>query len=1155
MTSILNFANNDNIYAQAPLFAELLAGYTAHNKKVILVYHSVNDLAQSLDHLYFFYPHLRSVLTIPAHEDSHIYSKIPYTPLARMTKLASYFQLALGNYPAILLTSYYGLLERIPNNLLSHAQILTKKDHVDRACLIKALFTLGYTKVMHVSEKGSFAVRGSIIDIFIAHEDKPIRLDFFGDEIESIKYFDENSQRSLGSIDTITIGPAQSIIFDNISKKCAHHKLKNLADEINFPTTKLKDILRQIDDDTYFYGIDKLWPAFNDKPTSSILDLYGQNLPHIIYIDKDAIFASINNFIINTNEHYNKAIVNDLIFSPHEYYLDPDDLKHKLYQCDSFNITSINTKNSITFLSKATSYLRDDILKASLSSKDDEPYLLKPLAVAIKLFHQQEMVVILPVSSKEHEDKLIALLNPLHINMQRLKNLDNILDAHDLYKPHIQAYTLVSNHDLHEGAIFTSLKLVFIAENDIFGKRSKRGSGKKHSFATSIGDLAIDDYVVHLDHGVGQFKGLVRLAVLGIEHDYILIHYAHNEKLYVPTHKINLIKPHGGNNLIKLDKLGGHLWANKKNKVNEAVMAMAQELLSLYAKREVVTRPPFMAPNIHFAEFAESFAFETTKDQQKAIDDVINDMQQHRPMDRLVCGDVGFGKTEVAMRAAMLAILSNKQVVILAPTTVLAQQHGLTFKERFKNTGAHIAVLSRFLKSSEVNKIIDDISNHKIDIVIGTHRLLSPDIKFSDLGLIIIDEEQRFGIKAKEHMKRMRTKADILAMSATPIPRTLQMSYLGIRDLSMIETPPIDRRVIETQVVQFDDDIIKEAINRELSRHGQIYFVNNRIQNINAMKDYLQLLVPHAKIMIAHGQMAENDLEMVMLSFINHDIDILVCTTIIETGIDVPRANTMFINHADDFGLSQLYQLRGRIGRSSDKAFAYLLIEKPAELLTPIAKTRLEILYQFSELGAGFRIAQHDLELRGAGDLLGKSQHGHISAVGYDLYAELLKNAVKTLKGQKDAEAIDPEIVLPISALLKENYCPDLQERMSFYQQLANADSIDKLKEIFLNLEDQYGPPPQEALALKISQKLKIALKSLQVQKLELKKNGDDIIVIITPSPHVVINKDKILAHNMKITPQHKIIQTFKSKLHHDINDEILHIGMLAIKNSQSILT
>ena len=548
----------------------------------------------------------------------------------------------------------------------------------------------------------------------------------------------------------------------------------------------------------------------------------------------------------------------------------------------------------------------------------------------------------------------------------------------------------------------------------------------------------------------------------------------------------------------KLDKLGGNAWQSKKKKVKQAVVAMAQDLLALYAKRELIQRPPFAPPDQHYYAFESDFPFVPTPDQAKATEEVLKDLQSDKPMDRLICGDVGFGKTEVAMRAAMMAVLGNKQVGILAPTTVLAQQHYLSFKERFRKFPVQVDVVSRFKTQKEVKQTLRDTFEGKVDILVGTHRLISDDVDFKNLGLLIIDEEQRFGVKAKEKLKRLRAQVDILVMSATPIPRTLQMGFFGVRDLSLIETPPPDRRAIRTSIVQFDDDVIREAVLRELNRNGQVFFVHNRVRSIYTTADYLKQLLPEARIGVAHGQMPERELEEMMLKFVNHEINVLLCTTIIETGIDVPAANTMFIDHAEDFGLSQLYQLRGRIGRSQARAFCYLMVPGKTSQLTPIARKRLEVLNRFSDLGAGFKVAQHDLELRGAGDLLGRNQHGHVASVGYDLYAELLKEAVEDLKGKVNVDVPDPEVNLPIAALLPDNYIHDLQERLSMYQRLATAEDGPAVYDVVEIIKDQYGQPPQEVLALAEIMLLKQRLKKLRARGLEAgfpphDQNGEEL--------------------------------------------------------------
>lgn len=1121
---------------------------------------------QRLKNLHFFnQAHALRIWSLPADERTAMHATAS-DPILSMERMASRFNIAIGEKPDILVMPAIGLLEKCPeaSDLQKHAQILITGDKLNRDKFIGALLTLGYAKVNVVLDRGTFSVRGSIIDVFVNGHKKPVRIDLFGDEIESIKYFDENTKRSIAPVESINIGGVRELFLDKDTQSLSEERLSELADQINYPTQKLNEKLRDISNAINFYGIEKLLPAFFPK-MGSILDLIlsswpKDNLPTIIFDDQEQIFEQLARHEENIDELHRQALIRgDLVFGPKDYYLGVDELKKQLTNFALTNISSNPKPGALAFASRNTADIRQDILQSmALAGKDPEQHLLKPLSTRIKKLHNENLTVVITVSSREHEAELKNLLQPFGLNIISLKEAPDWLHTQGaLDKPHIHAYTLVSKSALAFGGIFDFAKLAIIAEDDIFGHRTKRkgAHGKQQGFGTDIGDLEPGDLVVHVDHGVGKFAGLVRLNLRGVDNDYVLILYAKDEKLYLPVHRINLIKPHGGLNdgSVRVDRLGGTAWQSKKTKVKEAVMVMAQDLIKLYAKRSIVERPPFLAPDTHFYEFESAFEFETTDDQQKAIEDVINDMQKKQPMDRLVCGDVGYGKTEVAMRAAMLAALSKRQVAILAPTTVLAQQHGLTFKERFKNTAVNIAVLSRFQKHSEIKSVLEALRKHQVDIVIGTHRLLSDDVHFHDLGLMVVDEEQRFGIKAKEHLKKMRTKVDVLTMSATPIPRTMQMSYFGIRDLSIIETPPVDRRSIQTQIAQFDDAVIKEAILREISRGGQVYFVHNRVQSIEATAEYLRLLVPEAKIAVAHGQMGEDELEKKMLSFIAHEINVLVCTTIIETGIDVPSANTMFINDADDFGLSQLYQLRGRIGRSKERAFAYLLIKSSQEHLSPIAKTRLEILHKFSELGAGFRIAQHDLELRGAGDLLGKSQHGHMAAIGYDLYADLLKEAIKELKGQSEEDAIDAEVVLPISALISEQYCPDLHDRMRFYQRLACADSPEKISSVMLELEDLFGYPPDEVLGLKIIAEIKLLLKKIHGIKLEVTRavleGHFNVSISLSQKAPLDTNKLKAAMMNnstLRITPQQKIIQII-GNTHTDLHTALLEASKQAI--------
>jgi transcription-repair coupling factor (superfamily II helicase) len=691
-------------------------------------------------------------------------------------------------------------------------------------------------------------------------------------------------------------------------------------------------------------------------------------------------------------------------------------------------------------------------------------------------------------------ERLRELLRAHHLEIRQRPELD-VMDPSAIARlrdPSVHAWTWVAKPtDPARGADLAYANVVVVAEEEVFGRRARRSApARKGGFKTTLSDLKEGDFVVHVEHGVANFSGLTRLNLRGIEQDYLLLIYDGGDKLYLPVHRINLVQKYvgPGGQPPRVDKLGGAGWESTRRKVKAAVVAMAQDLLALYAKRELTKRIAHPEPDEAYWEFEGAFQFETTPDQQKAIDDVLADMRRERPMDRLICGDVGYGTTEVGMRAAMLTVCGKRQVAVLAPTTVLAQQHFQTFTERFKSTGAIVEVVSRFKSNAEVKDILARAKEGKVDILIGTHRLLSADVAWHDLGLILVDEEQRFGVKNKEAIKRWKANVDVLTLTATPIPRTLQMGFFGIRDMSVIETPPVDRRAIRTSILKFDDDVIREAMMRELSRGGQVYFVHNRVRSIQATADYLKKLVPEARTGIAHGQMTEDELEDVMMRFIKHELNVLVCTAIIETGIDVPSANTMFIDHAEDFGLAQLYQLRGRVGRSKERAFAYLLIPGGTEHLHPDARARLEILQRFSDLGAGFQVAQHDLELRGAGDLLGKNQHGHVAAVGYDLYAELLRDAVEELRGRNaaDLEVPDPEITLPVAAFIPDKYIPDMHERLQTYQRMATAKDGAEIYDVVGGLSDLYGEVPPEVSTLADVMVLKLKLKEMAARGLEL---------------------------------------------------------------------
>ncbi|HXH07048.1 MAG TPA: transcription-repair coupling factor, partial [Vicinamibacterales bacterium] len=634
------------------------------------------------------------------------------------------------------------------------------------------------------------------------------------------------------------------------------------------------------------------------------------------------------------------------------------------------------------------------------------------------------------------------------------------------------APVVVTTGALSRGFRLPAAALQFFAETDIFGVAAARGrpaprteGARARAFAAGLRDLKPGDHVVHVDHGVGLFTGLRRLAVGGETHEVLELRYAGDDKLYLPIERLDLIERYTGGARPTLDRLGGVTWERAKARVRRAMRDMAEELLKLYAARKAVAGHAF-SPDTHWQrEFEDAFQYELTPDQRAAIDEIKRDMEAPVPMDRLLCGDVGYGKTEVAMRAAFKAVLDGKQVAFLAPTTVLAFQHLKTLRERFAGFPVTIELVSRFRTRAEQKQVLADLAAGRVDIVVGTHRLLSKDVVFRDLGLLIVDEEQRFGVAHKERLKQLRTRVDVLTMTATPIPRTLNMALAGIRDMSIIETPPKDRLAIQTSVVKFDPQVIARAIRNELERHGQVYVVHNRVESIHSVASLVSRLVPEARVAVAHGQMSEEALERVMVDFVAHKYDVLVATTIVENGLDIPNANTIIVNRADRYGLAQLYQLRGRVGRSDRRAYAYLLIP-PEEGLSAVARKRLAAIREFSDLGSGFRVAALDLEIRGAGNLLGGEQSGHIEAVGLETYMKLLEQTIRELKGEPIEEPRRAAVNLRVDLRIDERYVPDMSQRLAIYRRAAGARDEAELERLLDEVRDRYGPLPDSVLNL-----------------------------------------------------------------------------------------
>jgi transcription-repair coupling factor (superfamily II helicase) len=1081
----------------------------AKDTPVVYVSRGVEDAVRDLR---FFAGPARAarVIALPADERTPYHATSP-DPMVVMERMATFHKIATGQRFDVLVLPPDALAKKgVPfAELQRMAEVIEKNQELDRAAVVKKLIVGGYSQVNTVEDAGTFALRGSILDIYFSGADKPVRIDLFGDTVESIKSFDPQSQRTLQTFDSVSVGPAREVHLDETTVPRASKRLRELADEVDYPTKKLRELVADLDNRVAFFGIEGLLPAFYDaleSPLAVIDRAVGKDDYVVVVDDLDAVRGAVDVAVADHDEHRRQALLRgDLCFPVSDFLDDKDTVSAAIRAHRCVDLAGLVIENdaaqALTITTKPTSDIRSDILRETTRADAQHDLsghgLLAPLVKRIHDWRSKKRTVLFPVHSLGGVERLRDLLRAHRLEIRALSDKEwvDVTDAEQIGRlrdPSVHAWTWIAKPgDPARGAELPFDNVVVVAEEEIFGKRARRSApSRKGGFKTTLSDLKDGDFVVHVEHGVATFQGLTRLNVRGVEQDYILLVYDGNDKLYLPVHRINLVQKYvgPGGAAPRVDKLGGTAWESTRKKVKAAVVAMAQDLLALYAKRELTKRSVHPEPDEAYWEFEAAFTFETTPDQQKAIDDVLSDMRRERPMDRLICGDVGYGKTEVGMRAAMLAVCGKRQVAVLAPTTVLAQQHFQTFTERFKGTGAIVEVISRFKSTAEVKDILTRAKEGKVDILIGTHRLLSADVGWSDLGLILVDEEQRFGVKNKEAIKRWKANVDVLTLTATPIPRTLQMGFFGIRDMSVIETPPVDRRAIRTSIIKFDDDVIREAMLRELTRGGQVYFVHNRVRSIQATADYLKRLVPEARCGIAHGQMTEEELEDVMVRFMKHELNVLVCTAIIETGIDVPTANTMFIDHADDFGLAQLYQLRGRVGRSKERAFAYLLIPSAAENLHPDARARLEILQRFSDLGAGFQVAQHDLELRGAGDLLGKNQHGHVAAVGYDLYAELLREAVEELRGRGAGEldVPDPEITLPVAAFIPDKYIPDMHERLQTYQRMAQAKDGAEIYDVVGGLSDLYGDVPPEVSTLADVMVLKLKLKEMAARGMEL---------------------------------------------------------------------
>ncbi len=1027
--------------------------------------------------LAFYHGQPKQIAVLP-HWEIGPYEALSPRPDMEAARVATLAALQASELRAVVLT-VRSLMQRVmPAAVLAGLrEELQTGSEVSREVLLRRLMELGYHAVPLVEDQGTFSVRGNILDVFPPTEEQPVRMEFFGDHIERMRPFDAASQRSDSRLlQRLQLLPAREMVLAGAHLDYFCNALKQRCDQLNIVRTQREALLEEIREGLLAPGHAFLMPL-NYGALDCFFDYAQGGL--WVTVDPPAVEQETDRFAAEIREGEQRmAARGELHVAAHELFLDPQQLATALAARPRIDLCALELlrldeqRPRYRFVVQGNGDLRETAQTGSLAAY---------LTTRLQAMSAEGWRVLLVCHQQGQAERLQDLLEPHGLRLSLKEGVKP-----DRLQPGQLALTL---GDLSAGFRLPDEKLAVICEEEIFGRRSRRrglSEARAQAMLSSLAELREGDYVVHADHGIGIYRGLLHLATGQVEGDFLHIEYAGQDKLYLPVERIEKVQKYlgGEGHSPRLDRMGGSAWEKAKLKARAAVEELARELLQLYARRSMSLAFRYSPPDHLFREFEAAFPYEETPDQQAAIDEVLADMQSEQPLDRLICGDVGYGKTEVAIRAAYKAVLDNRQVAVLVPTTVLARQHWQSFQERLQGSPVTVEMLSRFRSAAEQKAVLKRAAAGQVDIVIGTHRLLQRDVRFKDLGLVIVDEEQRFGVSHKERLKKLRAEVDMLTLTATPIPRTLHMSLLGLRNLSVIDTPPVDRQAIRTYVTRFDDDLIRQAVLRELRRGGQVFFVHNRVQSIDAMASFLCTLVPEARIAVGHGQMPEKALEGVMLDFIEGRSNVLVCSTIIENGLDIPRANTIIVNRADCFGLSQLYQLRGRVGRSDRRAYAYLLI--PGEgALTREARERLRVLQELTELGAGFRIASHDLELRGAGDLLGGRQSGQIAAIGFEMYSELLEETVQELQGRAKEDRVDPEIRLGLSAFLPEKYLPDPNQRLVFYKRLAAADDEGELYRVADELRDRYGTLPEPARLLLEVMKLRVVLKELRIEQAE----------------------------------------------------------------------
>ncbi|WP_303194798.1 transcription-repair coupling factor [Thomasclavelia spiroformis] len=1080
----------DNILKQNLAFNALLNG------KGNIVVNDVSDEALLLTSA--FLKLKRNIVVVKAnqYEANMLYQKVMLLNEKDVSLFAvdeSYRIEALAASPELLgqrIDTMYQLTKNEPRILITHSQAIirylpTKQLFIDNCLKIKAgmqidiydlkasLLKSGYQSAIRVDQPFYFSKRGGVIDVFSIQYENPIRIEFFDDEIESIRFYNQNTQRTIENINEITILPASDILYDDQEVTKVISKINDLRDsqaEI-LDELYLEDFLNKV-------SIDQENLRNHDTSFSmySYYNLFNQTTSISDYLDDPLI-------ILSNNQDINFAYKNYLEENFY-YYQELINVGKSVKGLNLFrDLYEVTDKATIEFKSFATD--EKDVIfngRTIMIDSQDEKMLISQIRSYLKL-----STVIIALD----DERQIRLISEL---LNRHELLYTMLDNSGEFYPGLN---LVIDK-IGFGFELVDENIVVISSNELFKtKNVKKPKYFKYKNAKVLKDyqeLEVGDYVVHDNYGIGQYLGIKTLEVQGVHRDYLYVAYAGDDTLYIPVEQFNLVRKYSSSEgkVPKINKLGSSQWQKAKAKARNKVDDIADKLIEIYAARMNQTGYAFPVDNEMQLEFENAFGYELTEDQVRSVKEIKEDMEKPQPMDRLLCGDVGFGKTEVALRAVFKAILGNKQVAFLCPTTILSMQHYKTMLDRFENFPVKVALLNRFTSTKQKNQILKDLKEGNIDLLVGTHRILSKDVEFKDIGLLCIDEEQRFGVKQKEKIKEYRKTIDVLTLSATPIPRTLQMSLMGIRGLSQIETPPKNRQPVQTYVIEKNDVLIKQIIERELARDGQVFYLHNRTSNIANTADKIGRMVPGAKVVVGHGKMDKNEIEDVMMRFVNKEYNVLICTTIIETGIDIPNANTIIVENADKFGLSQLYQIKGRVGRSNRGAYAYLLYN-PSKVLTEEASKRLKAIKEFTELGSGYKIAMRDLAIRGAGDILGGTQSGFIDSIGFDMFMKILQDSVNQKMGKQEQEIDIKNVNVNVDGYIPHDYVSSDIEKLELYQRLDNTKTISAIDHLKTEFIDYYGKLPDEVAALIEKRKLDILASSKIIDILEEKKGNIEI--------------------------------------------------------------